>query len=155
MDISNQDPQVIVQPINSTTDKKPIVFMAVFSLLIILSGVATGFGLSKLAAQGSGTPVVNGRSAEIVKTADEEGVKDASAYPDTATGEVKVNDGKLTAEGSHVLVRPGGVSQNVYLTSSIVELEKYVGKKVQVWGQTFKGQKAGWLMDVGRIKITN
>jgi hypothetical protein len=27
-----------------------------------------------------------------------------------------------------------------------------VGKKVQVWGETFKGQKAGWLMDVGRIK---
>ena len=25
--------------------------------------------------------------------------------------------------------------------------------EVQIWGETFKGQKAGWLMDVGRIKV--
>jgi len=145
----------MVQPITPTTDKKSLVLAAGFSILIILSGVATGYGISKLVASGSGTPVINGKSAEIVKTADEEGVKDASAYPDTATGEIKVNDGKVTAEGSHVLIRPGGVSQNVYLISSIVNLENYIGKKVQVWGQTFKGQKAGWLMDVGRVKVTN
>jgi hypothetical protein len=24
---------------------------------------------------------------------------------------------------------------------------------VKVWGETFKGQKAGWLMDVGRVKV--
>ena len=47
----------------------------------------------------------------------------------------------------------GDASQNVYLTSSVIDLSKYTGKKVQVWGETFQGQKAGWLMDVGRIKL--
>jgi hypothetical protein len=28
-----------------------------------------------------------------------------------------------------------------------------VGKKVRVYGQTFAGQKAGWLMDVGYIEV--
>ena len=25
--------------------------------------------------------------------------------------------------------------------------------KVKVWGETFKGQTAGWLMDVGRVQV--
>jgi hypothetical protein len=25
--------------------------------------------------------------------------------------------------------------------------------QVKVWGETFKGQKAGWLMDVGRVQV--
>jgi hypothetical protein len=42
---------------------------------------------------------------------------------------------------------------NVYLTSSTVDLSPFVGKKVRVWGQTFTGQKAGWLMDVGLVEV--
>jgi hypothetical protein len=153
MEDNNPAPQTVVQPLTPTTGGKPLVFGAVFVLLIVISGVATGFGLSKLADGSNGLPVVNGKTAQVIKTEIEEGVVDASAYPDTATGEVKANDGKLTTEGSHILIRPGGVTQNVYLVSSIVNLENYVGKSVQIWGQTFKGQKAGWLMDVGKIKV--
>jgi len=27
--------------------------------------------------------------------------------------------------------------------------------EVKIWGETFKAQKAGWLMDVGRVEIVN
>jgi len=50
------------------------------------------------------------------------------------------------------LERTGGASQNVYLTSTVIDLQSFVGKNVQVWGDTLSGQKAGWLMDVGKIK---
>jgi len=32
-------------------------------------------------------------------------------------------------------------------------LDQFVGRKIQIWGETYKAQKAGWLMDVGRVKI--
>jgi len=35
----------------------------------------------------------------------------------------------------------------------VIDLEKFVGRKVKVWGQTFAAQKAGWLMDVGKLKV--
>jgi hypothetical protein len=34
-----------------------------------------------------------------------------------------------------------------------VDLDKYVGKKVKVFGQTLAAQKAAWLMDVGRVEL--
>lgn len=117
---------------------------------VILLGVVSGFGLYLKTT--AGTLRLAGKDVEIVKTATEEGVKDAATFRDTATGELMENDGKITDEGTHILVR-GDPSQNAYLTSSVIDLSKYVGKKVQVWGETYKGQKAGWLMDVGRIKV--
>ena len=51
------------------------------------------------------------------------------------------------------MLRVGGVSQTVVLTSSATDLSKLVGMNVKVWGETFKAQKAGWLMDVGRIQV--
>ncbi len=117
---------------------------------LVILGVLSGFGL--YAWQTKGTVRVAGKDIEVVQTAGEEGVKDASTFRDTATGTLTENDGKITKEGTHILVR-GDASQNAYLTSSVIDLSKYVGKKVQVWGETFKGQTAGWLMDVGRIKV--
>jgi hypothetical protein len=46
-----------------------------------------------------------------------------------------------------------GEHKYVYLTSSVVDLQSFVGKKVQVWGETLAGQSAGWLMDVGKVKV--
>ena len=119
-------------------------------IAVVILGLLTGFGL--YAWQTKGTKLIAGKNVEVVQTAGEEGVKDASTFKDTATGMLQENDGKLTKEGTHILIR-GDVSQNVYLTSSVIDLSKYVDKKVQVWGQTFAGQRAGWLMDVGRIKV--
>ena len=38
------------------------------------------------------------------------------------------------------------------LTSSVVDLTKYEGKKVKVFGETQKALKEGWLMDVGKVE---
>lgn len=119
-------------------------------ILIVILGIVSGYGLYRWKT--SGTVRLSGTDVEVIKAPDEEGVKDASTFRDTATGNLIENDGKLTDEGTHILVR-GDASQNVYLTSSVIDLSKYTGKKVQIWGETFSGQKAGWLMDVGRVKV--
>lgn len=141
----------IVKPIDKkltlpTWDRKTLL---VFSIPVVL-GIISGFALYYLTTRG--TTRIAGKNVEVVQTKNEEGVKDASTFKDTATGNLIDNDGKITTEGTHILTR-GDASQNVYLTSSVIDLSKYIGKKVQVWGETFSGQKAGWLMDVGRIKV--
>ena len=66
-----------------------------------------------------------------------------------------LEEGGISGEGTHHLVRGSGPSQYAYLTSSVVDLEPFVGKKVQVWGQTFTGKKAGFFMDIGKIKVVD
>lgn len=53
-------------------------------------------------------------------------------------------------EGTHLLIRDGAVP--VALTSSVVDLSEYEGKKVKVFGETQKAIKEGWLMDVGKVE---
>jgi hypothetical protein len=156
---SSQDPKVaaksVVKPLNSDTDMKKIDWTTktfVLLAVIILLGIGTGYGI--YAQKIAGTVRLAGKDVEVVKTPTEEGVKDASTFKDTAMGTLGSNDGKFTDEGTHVLhQKPGDASQDVFLTSSVVDMSKYVGKKVQVWGETYQGKKAGWLLDVGRIKL--
>ncbi|KKQ91892.1 MAG: hypothetical protein UT17_C0004G0240 [Candidatus Woesebacteria bacterium GW2011_GWB1_39_10] len=61
--------------------------------------------------------------------------------------------GGIGNEGTHHLDRDGGVSQTVYLTSSVIDLESFVGKKVRIWGETLASKKAGWLMDISKIQV--
>ena len=91
--------------------------------------------------------------SDTVKVGDIYGSPDEKAFNTTATG--VLDKGGLSGEGTHKLVRPGGLSQTVYMTSSVIDLDTLVGHQVTVWGETFKGQKAGWLMDVGRVKVEN
>ena len=76
---------------------------------------------------------------------------DEKSFTDSAEGSLTA--GGIDGEGSHHLVRPGGDSQNVYLTSSIIDLDQFVGHSVKIWGETFQAQQAGWLMDVGRLQV--
>lgn len=85
------------------------------------------------------------------KTEKAVGINDKKTFKDQAEGILK--EGGIDGEGSYHLQRPGGQSQNVYLTSSTVDLAPYVDKKVRVHGETFAAQKAGWLMDVGLVEI--
>ncbi len=119
-------------------------------IVVAVLGLSVGFGLAKL-ANGSGSSGPNPDAAPGAKTtANSSGIKDTKRFPDKAEG--KLVEGGIEGEGSFHLERPGGESQNVYLTSSIVDLSEFVGKKVRVMGQTFAGQKAGWLMDVGYVE---
>lgn len=143
MEINN-----VSQPVDAPKDRR--ILIVIGAIIIIVAGIVTGFLLSKNKSGSFAT--VGGQKIETVKTSDEEGVSNTSLFPDEAVGTIKVNDKKITDEGSHILVRDG-IGQNAYLTSSVVDLDKYVGKKVQVWGKTYSAQKAGWLMDIGRIKL--
>lgn len=122
-------------------------FISLF--IIILVGVSTGFVLSTF-KKSSGGSSATGSKSTIQKSA---GIPDKKTFKDRVEGILK--EGGIDGEGSFHLDRPGGLSQNAYLTSSTVDLSLYVGKKVRVWGQTFKGQKAGWLMDVGLVELIN
>lgn len=135
--------------------------------VIILSLVAVGVGLGVAFFTrgekqiGANTAVTSdGQTIKTEVPSDVSGIKvgdifgsgDETSFKDNATGYLQpVQDG--SSDGSHVLLRPGGVSQTVHLTSSVTDLEKFVGMEVKVWGETFRGRNAGWLMDVGRVEV--
>ena len=133
---------------------KSILLPAGIILAIILAGVGVGYFWSQrgsatgslLSGQGTGGGLKLGGAPKVA------GVKDEKAFPDATEGRLEVNDQSLVNEGSHRLIRPGGVSNIAYLTSSSVDLNKFVGHCVKIWGQTFTAQKAGWLLDVGYVE---
>lgn len=115
-------------------------------IVVILLGLGTGWVLS---GRGGG---LGANTAPGVKTgANEAGMADEKNFKDSAEGTLV--EGGISGEGTYHLERSGGVSQNVYLTSTVINLQNFVGKKVQVWGETTSGRKAGWLMDVGKVKV--
>lgn len=139
------------------SNKSSLITVVVF-LIVAIAGFYSGAylktrGSGKLVGSTSGE--LKNIQAEIpvagVKVGDIYGSPDEKAFNTTATG--VLDKGGLNGEGTHKLVRVGGPSQTVYMTSSVVDLDTLVGDQITVWGETFKGQKAGWLMDVGRVKV--
>lgn len=123
-------------------------------LIVVVLGVASGFGLFKvLPGQNATTDGVSstGKLTTEVKVGDVIGSNDESTFKDSATGVLEI--GTLSGEGSHSLLREGGPSKTANLTSSVIDLDQFVGDKIEVWGETFAAQKSGWLMDVGRVKV--
>ena len=122
----------------------------IFLIAAIVMGVMSGYILSS--RKGGGNTLTSGTidSSKVSKGV-VVGSGDTKIFKDTATGTLK--EGGIQGEGQFHLVRPGGVSQNVYLTSSSVDLSKFIGKKIKVWGETEKAQYAGWLMDAGRVEV--
>lgn len=135
----------------SKTSSSPMKLIIVLIVVAFL-GIGTGFGLSKVAkATGKQLlPVANLGQNQAVK-GKVYGSNDIKTFKDTAEGTLQ--EGGINGEGQYHLVRPGGDSQNVYLTSSLIDLSPFIGQKMKVWGQTQAAQTAGWLMDVGRIQI--
>ena len=132
----------------------------VFVILIILA-ITSGFWISRFwptettAEVSKSDSLVTNEAAKIVEG---EEIKTGVTYGnlsktfgDSATGTIKA--GGINGDGTHTLERQGGVTQNAALTSSVVDLDLFVGKKVEVKGETNDSAKAGWLMDVGSIKI--
>jgi hypothetical protein len=135
--------------LKSSFTPKIIGLLAVIIIFGVLSGfLFAGNKISSGGATNSLGSVINLNSAPKGTVV---GSNDTKTFKDSAEGVVK--EGGINGEGAFHLVRPGGDSQNVYLTSSIVDLSKFVNKKIKVWGQTQKAQSAGWLMDVGKIEV--
>lgn len=118
------------------------------SFLVVLAGVGVAWVLSSRVINKSGSGLA-APGAKVTST--EAGLLDPNTKYDNTTGTLK--EGGIGQEGTHHLERDGGASKNVYLTSSMIDLQSFVGKKVEVWGETLASKKAGWLMDVAKIKI--
>lgn len=131
-------------------------FMSRSVILVLVAvgfvGIATGYVVAYVMNGGSVKVRQAGKSeVTTVSVGEVVGSDDLETYKDMAEGVLK--SGGTDGEGEYHLERPGGESQNVYLTSSIVDLSEFEGKKIKVWGQTYEGEHAGWLMDVGRVQI--
>jgi len=131
----------------SPQKEKNSLSLLVFLILVVFVTIG-GFFLGREAAR---LRTEKNNNLKIVDKEKKSGINDKKTFPDQAEGILR--EGGIDGEGSFHLERPGGPSQNVYLTSSTIDLSSYVGKKVRVWGQTFAGKKAGWLMDVGLIEV--
>lgn len=123
----------------------------IFLVIVAIFGVGSGYFLSSSGGK-IGSVDIGGKIGESsVSKGAVVGSSDLKTFKDITEGVLK--EGGIDGEGQFHLVRPGGESQNVYLTSSIVDLSKFVGRKIKIWGETNKAQKAGWLMDVGRVEV--
>ncbi|OIP58102.1 MAG: hypothetical protein COX79_04905 [Candidatus Levybacteria bacterium CG_4_10_14_0_2_um_filter_36_16] len=138
---------------DNSTDKKMKFTQKTFILFVIfiILGGVTGYLMASKGKVVQYKGTTGQTSGSSFKKGDTVGLKDDKTFKDQAEGTVRV--GGIDGEGAYHLERPGGDSQNVYMTSSIVDLGQFVGKKVKVWGETNSAQKAGWLMDVGRVQI--
>ena len=127
----------------------PKVLIIVF--VAVLLGIGSGYLLARNTSKG--IPAIGKMSNDFssISKGTVVGVDDTKTFKDTAQGVLQA--GGIDGEGQFHLVRPGGDSQNVYLTSSSVDLSQFLKKKIKVWGQTQKAQTAGWLMDVGKVEV--
>jgi hypothetical protein len=131
------------------SEASPLKTILVFTLMALF-GIGTGFLLAYYSHQ-TGTKLLPTPNSTQTTQGQTFGSDDTETFKDTAEGTLK--EGGIDGEGQYHLVRPGGDSQNVYLTSSSLDLSQFVGKKIKVWGETQEAQSAGWLMDVGRVEI--
>ncbi len=134
----------ILKPLISKFGDLNRIFVAVLGLAIVL-GAITGYSMVGKSGNGSiKLPTESPKSA----------IQDTRTFRDFAEGTLRArpapkNPGDYV-EGSHLLVRDG--VDPVALTSSVVDLSRYEGKKVKVYGETQKALKEGWFLAVGRVE---
>lgn len=118
-------------------------------IVALVLGLGTGYILSSKSPAGN-------KLAATLSQPPKAAEQDTQTFRDFAEGTIKARpqpkEGEYI-EGTHLLERPGAVS--VALTSSVVDLSLYEGKKVKVFGETQKALKEGWLMDVGKVEEVN
>ena len=116
----------------------------------IIIGIFSGYNMAS-SKSGGAMSALTGGAAPAAKNA----ATDTKTFKDFAQGTLKAKpkpkDPTQYTEGTHMLQRDGAYP--VALTSSVVDLSEYEGKKVKVFGETQKALKEGWLMDVGKIEV--
>lgn len=120
------------------------------AFFVVLAGVLAAWLLSSKILKNNSNST--GAAPGVKVTSTEAGKLDANTKYDTASGTLR--EGGINGEGTYHLEREGGISKYVYLTSSMVDLSSFVGKTVDIWGETLASKKAGWLMDVAKIKVS-
>ena len=145
----------MVKPLNTRfsimKSKNNLLYLAA-AILIVLAGVITGWKISGFGGLGTLGSSSNGSAPGAQVLEKEVGITDESTFKDSAEGTLE--EGGLSGEGTHHLVRGADESKYVALTSTVIDLDSYVGKKVMIWGQSLSSEKATWLMDVGKLRVT-
>lgn len=127
-------------------------FLPIFIIgIIVVSGVFTGVVFS---SRSKNAKLASAAIAED-ELPEEQKQSFNQTFRDSAEGVVEKNDIDKYAQGTHKLIRPGGESQTAFLTSSVLDLDQFVGKKVKVQGETYGSSQVGWLMDVGKVEEIN
>jgi len=155
MEIPNLSTQAAptITPVN-----KPKIFSWPLVFVLIILGLGTGFIMSrtKITKNSNSSSNIKSEPAQKIDETTKLEVgkvygNTAGNFKDSATGTIE--KGSINGEGTHILNREGGKTQRASLTSSVVDLDLFVDKKVEVKGETNSSTKTAWLMDVGAIKI--
>lgn len=144
MDLQAKFQEHIAKPFSGTENPMRLILGVVVAALIL--GTLTGYIMS---TKNNGGLKSSALSVGAPKTAQQ----DTKTFKDFAEGKITAKTTPSNgdySEGTHMLVREGAVP--VALTSSVVDLSQYDGKKVKVFGETQKALKEGWLMDVGKVE---
>lgn len=155
---NNQPNSMLVEEKIMESSPKKKLLLPILLIVGILAGLGTGYFIAQkklLLANGNNATnagmIQNPTSAGAVKAGDTFGTADEKTFRDSAEGVMQ--PGGIDGEGSHHIERGANKSQWVYVTSSVVDLDMFVGHRVMVWGETNASKKAGWLMDVGKLKV--
>ncbi len=121
---------------------------AVVLAVALVAGIGTGFILAKTGNSKLGSKIA------VLEEKPKSAAQDNRTFRDFAEGTIQKKPepkpGQEYSEGTHLLIREKALP--VALTSSVVDLSLYEGKKVKVLGETQKALKEGWLMDVGKVE---
>lgn len=116
----------------------------ILALVVIAAGITSGYFLSGINASDS-------TSTGLPESENGNGTAEVDQSQFNETEEGILMEGGIEGEGTHHLDRGLGEQKYVYLTSTVLNLDKYVGKKIRVKGNAIAGQKAGYLMEVGSV----
>lgn len=166
----NDTPQSLMHDFSTPSSKEPVanlstsnnnlesnkkfmnkIFFGFLAILVIFAGIGSGYFLSNRASAKNGGVKISSKSEAVVTEKEAEAPNFDEENSDSAEG--VLNIGSIQGEGTHYLDRGAGEQKYVYLTSTVINLKNYVGKKVQVWGNTLAATNAPWLMDVQKIKV--
>ncbi|HEY5600712.1 MAG TPA: hypothetical protein VIK81_01345 [Patescibacteria group bacterium] len=141
--------EIVGQPQAPKSKSYLILIVIILAIVAIVGGAAAGILLK-------GPSVSNTSNVADQAKTNSSGPplpqQDEKTFRDKAEGTIEKNEvDDPYAQGTHKLIREGGESQSAHLVSSVVDLDQYVGKKVEVFGETNQSEEVGWLMDVGRV----
>ena len=163
MEIPNLSQNPITTPLTKLpAPSKSSISLRILALVLILS-LGTGFAASRFfPSSGQNLKKISLPGQEVAISTDD--IKDkteiqagkiygdtATVFKDGATGTIE--KGSINGVGTHILNREGGVSQRASLTSSVVDLDLFVDRQVEVKGETNASNKTAWLLDVGSVKV--
>ena len=119
--------------------KKNLLPTAVIFVIVIIAGFLTGSWLKSRSGFKGTENVPENIQTNIpttgAKVGDTYGSTDEKAFRDKVLG--VVDKGGVSGEGTHKLVRPGGASQTVCISSTTIDLDLLVGHQVTLWGETW------------------